>query len=84
MLFYSSVYESLPGDTSVYFFERKWYYTNGELERHIIVDFKKRKRARITDKNYSEEGNLIDEIDKKAKRKPEETNPELLNWREQY
>ncbi|PWH85648.1 hypothetical protein [Brumimicrobium oceani] len=81
LLIYSSVYESKSGDTSVYKWERKWYYENEKLKRHIIVNFKKRKRARIIDKTYSEKGKLIDEIEKKASRKPEETNPENLNWK---
>lgn len=81
LMYYSSFYESLENDNYVYYFERKWYHFNGELERHIIVNFKKRNRARIIDKSYSQDGNLIEKKDKKVHRDPEETNPEKINWK---
>jgi hypothetical protein len=76
------MYKSNFNDTCVYFYERKWYYSNGSIKRHIYIDFRKRKRAEINDKLYSENGEIIKVIIKKAQRKPEENNPSKVKWSE--
>lgn len=81
-MYYTSMYGSNFKDTCVYFYERKWYYSNGSIKRHIYVDFRKRKRAEIIDKLYSENGEISEVIIKKAHRQAEETDPTMVKWDE--
>lgn len=81
-IYYFSVYGSVFGDTCVYYLEKKWYYPNGDIKRHIYVDFKNRRRAKIVDKSYSEKGELVNDLLLKARRKPEQNNPKKVDWGE--
>ena len=79
-LYYHSEVGSVFGDSCVHYYERTWFYPNGNKRRYIYVDFKKRKKASITDISYSEDGEITDNIFMKAKRQPEQNNPLKIDW----
>ena len=82
LMYYSDVYGSVFGDSTIYYFERKWFNQNGTLRRYVFVNFKKPKRAKLIDKTYSNSGELIEKSFMKAKRVPVQINPEKLDWTE--
>ena len=81
-MYYSDVYGSVFGDSTIYYFERKWFNQNGTLRRYVFVNFKKPKRAKLIYKTYSNSGELIEKSFRKAKRVPIQINPEKLDWTE--
>ena len=71
-------------DSNVYFIEKIWYHENGFTKRHLLLDYKKRRKAQIIDKEYDVHGNLVKKVMKKAKRKPEQKTYDELEWRDAY
>jgi len=65
-----------PKDESVFYEDRTWYFPNGDVARTVSVDFRKRRKARIVDKQYIVGGKLSRSVTKKSKRRPEQIHVE--------
>lgn len=65
---FTSAYHRMDGDSSRFYSEEKWFYENGMLKQLVIVNFRKRKKAVVLEKQYNSFGKLTSKKKRKTRR----------------
>ena len=80
VLLKKSVYYGKHEDSTVFYSTKEFFDENGNKTRYILVDFKKKNKAKIVDIAYQANGKIKTKMVKSASRKPSELDPAELDW----